>query len=154
MRQIVKQLGASMRTVERLILDAAPDLLGKGNATVVNQHSSLSRAYEYFQDRAIDPEFIADEHTQPTHGFTITIGKTQMDLNAFHDMVAAISAYLRLLEHDLVLASRGPRSSDRNPPFRRPPRQCRGPRAMHLMCLGHAARHQGRSSDSVSASTL
>ena len=27
-----------------------------------------------------------------------------MELNAFHDLVAAITAYLSLLEHDLVLA--------------------------------------------------
>jgi hypothetical protein len=32
-----------MRTVEKLILDAAPELLGKGDAAVVDQHSALRR---------------------------------------------------------------------------------------------------------------
>ena len=110
--QIVKQLRSSMRTVERLILDAAPELLGKGNVTVVNQHRSLRRAYEYFRERAVDPVFIEDEHIthEPVDGaliqaaYTFKSGKVQMQLNAFHDMVAAITAYLSLLEHDLVLA--------------------------------------------------
>jgi hypothetical protein len=31
-------------------------------------------------------------------------GKRQMQMNGFHDMIAAITAYLSLLEHDLVLA--------------------------------------------------
>jgi hypothetical protein len=31
-------------------------------------------------------------------------GKSRMQMNAFHDMIAAISAYISLLEHDLVLA--------------------------------------------------
>lgn len=110
--QIVKQLRGSIRTVERLILDAAPGLLGKGHATVRNQHGSLRRAYEYFRERAVDPVFIEDERKtyEPVDGALVQLaysfksGKTQMQLNAFHDMIAAISAYLSLLEHDLVLA--------------------------------------------------
>jgi hypothetical protein len=68
--RIVKQLRSSVRTVEKLILDAAPELLGKGHATVVNQHRSLRRAYEYFRERAVDPVFIEDEHTthEPVEG--------------------------------------------------------------------------------------
>ena len=51
--QIAKQLRSSMRTVEQApVVDAAPDLLGKGNATVRNQHRSLHRAYRYFRERA------------------------------------------------------------------------------------------------------
>lgn len=110
--KIVKQLRSSMRTVEKLILDAAPELLGKGHATVLNQHSSLRRAYEYFRERAVDPAHVEDERIvhEPVEGaliqlgFSFTSGKTQMQLNAFHDMIAAITAYLSLLEHDLVLA--------------------------------------------------
>ncbi len=41
MAQVMKKLRSSVRTVEHLILDAAPELLGKGHATVVNQHQSL-----------------------------------------------------------------------------------------------------------------
>ena len=37
-------------------------------------------------------------------GYSFKSGKIQMQLNAFHDMVAAITAYLSLLEHELVLA--------------------------------------------------
>jgi hypothetical protein len=101
-----------MRTIEKLILDAAPDLLGKGRATVVNQHRALRRAYVYFRERAVEPVVIQDETIvhepiagaliQP--GITLKSGKTQMQSNAFHDMVAAITAYLSLLEHELVLA--------------------------------------------------
>ena len=45
--KVAKQLRSSMRVVEKVIMDAAPELLGKGEATVVNQHRSLRRAYEY-----------------------------------------------------------------------------------------------------------
>ena len=109
--QIAKQLKSSTRTVEKLILASAPDLLGQGDATVVNQHESLRRAHAYFRERAIDPTFIADEYEEyePTDGLlarasTFTSGQIRMELNAFHDLVAAITAYLSLLEHDLVLA--------------------------------------------------
>ncbi|MEV4181739.1 hypothetical protein AB0J28_09880 [Streptosporangium canum] len=109
--QIVKKLRSSMRIVEKLIVDAAPELLGKGNATVVNQHQSLRRAYEYFRERAVTPVLIEDEyiHDEPIEGATgfwctFKSGKAQMQMNAFHDMIAAISAYISLLEHDLVLA--------------------------------------------------
>ncbi|MER5621098.1 hypothetical protein ABT061_08650 [Streptosporangium sp. NPDC002544] len=110
--QIVKKLRSSMRTVEKLIVDAAPELLGKGDATVVNQHRSLRRAYEYFRERAVAPVFIEDKRIthEPIEGaliqlrYSFTSGKIQMQMNAFHDMIAAISAYISLLEHDLVLA--------------------------------------------------
>lgn len=109
--QIVKQLRSAVRSVERLILDAAPQLLGSGHATVINQHTSLRRAYDYFRERAVNPAVVEDEvrtiEAQPPFllaGTSFKSGKAQMALNAFHDMVAAITAYLSLLEHDLVLA--------------------------------------------------
>lgn len=110
--RIVKQLRSSMRTVEKLIADAAPDLLDEGSVTMVNQHHSLRRAYEYFRERATDPVPVEDEHIidGPVEAAPILKAlshknnKIQMELNAFHDMVAAITAYLSLLEHDLVLA--------------------------------------------------
>lgn len=109
--QIVKQLRSAVRSVERLILDAAPRLLGSGHATVINQHASLRRAYDYFRERAVNPAAVEDEvrtiAAQPPFllaGNSFKSGKVQMGLNAFHDMVAAITAYLSLLEHDLVLA--------------------------------------------------
>ena len=110
--QIVKKLRASMRTVEKLILGAAPGLISKGNVTVVNQHQSLRRAYEYFRGRAINPILVENQRTtdepsdaaRPQKVLSFKSGKIQMELNAFHDMVAAVTAYLSRLEHDLVLA--------------------------------------------------
>jgi len=110
--KIAKQLRSSMRTVERVVQAAAPDLLGKGNASVRNQHTSLLRAYQYFRERAESPEHIEDEQIEyePLLGRLLMLsssfksGRFQMDLNSFHDMIAAINAYLSRLEHDLVLA--------------------------------------------------
>lgn len=108
--QIVKKLRATTRTVERLILDAAPSILRAGNATVLNQHQSLHRAYCYFRERAEEPAHIDDEYEtgggpSPVAEWSLfKSGKARMELNSFHDMIAAISAYLSLLEHDLVLA--------------------------------------------------
>lgn len=109
MARIVKQLRSSLRVVEKLIEVAAPEILGAGNATVVNQHSSLRGAYEYFRERALNPVFIADEITVielegGATGTSIKTGAIRMRMNAFHDMIAAITAYLSLLEHVLVLA--------------------------------------------------
>ena len=111
-RQIAKQLRSSMRTVEGVVRAAAPRLLGRGQATVKNQHMALQRAYQYFRDRAENPQHIEDERTalEPVPGTTLVggwsfkSGKFQMDMNSFHDMIAAITAYLSLLEHNLVLA--------------------------------------------------
>ena len=111
--KVAKQLRSSMRVVEKVILDAAPELLGNGNATVVNQHRSLRRAYEYFRERALEPTVIEDERSEygpfevcrgPEAVYHVQERTIQMQLNAFHDMIAAISAYVSLLEHDLVLA--------------------------------------------------
>lgn len=110
--EISKKLRNSMRTVEQVVKDAAPDLLSRGEATVRNQHTSLQRAYQYFRGRAENPEHIDDEHTvldSDPEGYTLggwsfRSGQQEMDLNSFHDMIAAINAYLSLLEHDLVLA--------------------------------------------------
>lgn len=110
--EITKKLRSSMRTVEKVILEAAPHMLARGDATVVNQYRSLRRAYEYFRERAVEPVPIEDEYThyEPPEGSPIAAastfrsGKIQMRLNAFHDMIAAISAYLSLVEHVLVLS--------------------------------------------------
>jgi len=110
--EIKKKLLSAVRTVETLILDAAPETLGRGDATVRNQHHALLRAYTYFRERAAAPTFIPDEDIEyePEEGAlsdlraSFTSGETQMRLNAFHDLVAALTAYLSLLEHRLVLA--------------------------------------------------
>lgn len=111
LRQIAKQLRASTRVVEKLLLASAPELLAHGDATVVNQRSTLHRAYAYFRARAVNPNFIADkreEHRSKDGRLLSTSfsdGQILMQMNAFHDLVAAITAYLSLLkEHNLVLA--------------------------------------------------
>ena len=76
---------------------------------MLNQHYSLQRAYDYFRQRATVPFVIEDEEETGTtesgvRWRTFKSGAIQMQANAFHDMVAAISAYISLLEHHLVLA--------------------------------------------------
>jgi hypothetical protein len=111
LREIAKKLRAATARVERLVLAAAPDLLTRGAATVVNQHYQLNSAYLYFRERAVEPEYIPDVttiHQIDEHGHPIArshvFGTRRMQQHAFHDLVAAISAYLSLLEHDLVLS--------------------------------------------------
>lgn len=105
-----RKLTAATRTVERSIQRVAPVLLATGNATVVNQHRNLRRAYEYFRERATSPTLIEDEYTEyadddgVVRSSSFRSGSLQMQLNSFHDLIAAISAYLSMLEHDLVLA--------------------------------------------------
>ncbi|HET6294439.1 MAG TPA: hypothetical protein VFG33_13735 [Kribbella sp.] len=109
LNQIAGKLRSATRTVEHLIADAAPEILGHGAATVVNQHHSLQRAYQYFRDRALSPDVIESEQTTwdlegGGTGTSFIDGPGRMRMNAFHDLVAALTAYLSLLEHDLVLA--------------------------------------------------
>lgn len=110
-KQIVKKLSSSMRAVENLVLaPAAPGLFRDGKATVVNQHISLRRTYEYFRERASNPFAIEDElkhfghGDRMTYGMTFQSGKRLMQMNSFHDLIASVNAYLSLLEHILVLA--------------------------------------------------
>ena len=111
--EIQTQLRSATRAVEKVLLTVAPEMLGLGHATVVNQHFSLDRAYAYFRSRALDSTLIEDEYKEYgvdelpkglARASTFQDGKMLMRLNAFHDMIAAITAYLSRLEHDLVLA--------------------------------------------------
>lgn len=109
--RIVKRLRSSARIVENLALaPAAPGLFQAGMATVINQHMSLRRTYEYFRERASNPFVIEDERkylgaeNDPAGGMLFSSGKQQMQLNSFHDLVASVNAYLSLLEHLMVLA--------------------------------------------------
>lgn len=109
---ILGKLRASVRTVEQMILTLAPSVINAGNVTVRNQHRTLQRAYKYFRTRATSPFLIEDRKVVRTYppGSPVAQstrfydGKWQMQVNAFHDMVAAISAYTSRLEHDFVLA--------------------------------------------------
>lgn len=109
--KIVKKLGSSMRAVESLVLaPAASGLFRNGEASVINQHTSLRRTYEYFRERASNPSVIEDEVKHfgagdgIARGTTFQSGKLLMQLNSFHDLVASVNAYLSLLEHHMVLA--------------------------------------------------
>lgn len=109
LRQILKKLISAVRTVEKMLAETASDTLNSGNVTVVNQHLQLRRAYDYFRERATNPDVIEDVNESgesPGGGkwWSHVSGKNVMALNASHDLVAAISAYLSVLEHDFVLA--------------------------------------------------
>lgn len=104
-----KKLTAAVRTVEGVLAETASDTLNAGNVTVVNQHRQLRRAYDYFRVRAVSPDLVEDVFERgETEGVgtwsTFLSGRSVMALNASHDLVAAVSAYLSSLEHDLVLA--------------------------------------------------
>lgn len=104
-----KKLVSAVRTVEAVLAEVASETLNAGNVTVVNQHRQLRRAYHYFRERATDPAVVEDvsESGVSQGGGTwssFLLGKNVMSLNASHDLVAAISAFLSSLEHDLVLA--------------------------------------------------
>lgn len=107
--EIRKKLVSAVNTVEALLAETACETLNAGNVTVVNQHWQLRRAYDYFRERATNPDVVEDVHETGTSegGGTwssLLLGKNVMALNASHDRVAAISAFLSSLEHDLVLA--------------------------------------------------
>lgn len=106
--EIRKKLVSAVKTVEVLLAETAGDTLNAGNVTVVNQHRQLRRAYDYFRERATKPEVVEDVHETGSEGgntwATFVLGRNVMALNASHDLVAAISAFLSSLEHDLVLA--------------------------------------------------
>lgn len=108
--EITKKIASAVRAVEKLIETEAPNLFGQGHATVVNQHIHLRRAYEYFREKAVSPTPIESVYTDiesddgQYRGTSMTNGPAQMKENAFNDLVAAITAYLSLLEHDLVLS--------------------------------------------------
>lgn len=104
-----KKLVSAVRTVEALLADRASETLNAGNVTVVNQHRQLRHAYDYFRERATNPDVVDDVYESGTSEgggswSSFLLGKNVMALNASHDLVAAISAYVSSLEHDLVLA--------------------------------------------------
>jgi hypothetical protein len=106
--EIRKKMGSAVKTVEGLLAASASDTLNAGNVTVVNQHRQLRRAYDYFRARATSPDVVDDVSKSGTTEFgswsSFSLGRNVMGTNAFHDLVAAISAFVSSLEHDLVLA--------------------------------------------------
>ncbi|WP_130841906.1 hypothetical protein [Corynebacterium neomassiliense] len=107
--EIRKKLNTAGRTVEKLLSKKAHNAINSGNVTVANQYRRLRRAYDYFRQRAVNPDFVEDIHEQMEGDGIVkswshhVCGKSVMDLNASHDLVASISAYLSVLEHCFVL---------------------------------------------------
>lgn len=103
-----KRLVSAVKTVEALLAETASDTLNAGNVTVVNQHVQLRAAYDYFRARSTNPDVVEDviEHGTNESGSwsSFVFGKNVMAMHAFHDLVAAISAFVSSLEHDFVLA--------------------------------------------------
>lgn len=103
-----KKFMSAVKTVEGLLAETASDTLNAGNVTVVNQHHQLRRAYDYFRERATNPDVVEDvmESGEGESGSwsTFLLGRNVMGMHAFHDLVAAISAFVSSLEHELVLA--------------------------------------------------
>ena len=106
--ELRKKLGSAVKIVEGLLAETASDTLNAGHVTVVNQHQQLRLAYDYFRGRATNPDVVDDVSESGTNEFgswsSFLLGKNVMAVNAFHDLVAAISAFVSSLEHDLVLA--------------------------------------------------
>jgi hypothetical protein len=106
--EVRRKLVSAVKTVEAQLAETASDTLNAGNVTVVNQHLQLRRAYDYFRERATKPDVVEDvieSGTSEVGPWTSFLsGKNVMAMHAFHDLVAAISAFVSSLEHDLVLA--------------------------------------------------
>ncbi len=108
MRATIKRLVSATKIVEKEVSKQSQTLIDRGDATVINQHFRLHRVYEYFRDRAVNPEVVEDlnEESETTFGtsWLFRSGKAVMELNSSHDAAAAVTAYLSRFEHDLVLA--------------------------------------------------
>ena len=94
--ELRKKLGSAVKIVEGLLAETASDTLNAGHVTVVNQHQQLRLAYDYFRGRATNPDVVDDVSESGTNEFgswsSFLLGKNVMAVNAFHDLVAAISA--------------------------------------------------------------
>lgn len=105
LNEMVRKLVAAVRIVERALAAAAPTILNAGNATVVNQHRRLRRAYDYHRERALNPDQVEDEQTEfKTEwgtGWSFKSGKQVMKFNAFHDLIAAMPYAVLCLESGL-----------------------------------------------------
>lgn len=108
MRTTIKRLVSATKIVEKEVSKQSKALISRGDATVVNQHFRLHRAYEYFRDRAVNPDIVEDvnEKDETTYGtsWLFRSGRAVRELNSSHDAAAAVTAYLSRFEHDLVLA--------------------------------------------------
>lgn len=105
--EIERKLIAAVKIVEGLLKQNADAIVKAGSVTILNQYYQLRDAYDYFRDRARHPE-IAENYNENTEN---PIAKAVSDLMrqgrmaqiARYDLVAAISAFMSLMEHELVL---------------------------------------------------
>lgn len=106
--KVEKKLMAAVKIIENLLNQSADAIMKAGNVTIVNQHSTLRDAYDYFRDRAQHPEeTVEDDHECPEHPFEKLMSdwfrQERVAQLASYDLIAAISAFMSLLEHELVL---------------------------------------------------
>lgn len=110
--EIAKRLRSSNETSRTTCRSRRSGTAGQGNATVRNQYWSLRGACEYFRERAGHPVNIEDERTERSEDrdgrlvkwSSFKSGQAEMERNSSYDMIAAVNAFLSLLEHVLVLA--------------------------------------------------
>lgn len=102
-REIIDKLESAVRIIESKILTPfSKEQVSAGNVTIVNQYGTLRRSYEYFREGA-RLAFASDKGNAKNLSFG-GISLTTDPPEGFYNLVAALNAYLSLLEHTLVLA--------------------------------------------------
>ncbi len=101
--EIIEKLESAVRIIESKILKPfSTEQVSAGNVTIVNQYETLRRSYEYFREGA-RLAFASDKSTSRNLSFG-GISLITDPPEGFYNLVAALNAYLSLLEHTLVLA--------------------------------------------------
>ncbi|NWL29132.1 hypothetical protein DM794_19050 [Paenarthrobacter ureafaciens] len=101
--EIVRKLESAVRIVESWILRPfSEEQVSSGNVTIGNQYGTLRRSYEYFREGA-RRAFAGDESKSEAVSFG-GLSLVSDPPEGFYNLVAALNAYLSLLEHTLVLA--------------------------------------------------
>lgn len=102
-QEIIVKLESAVRIIESKILKPfSKEQVRSGDVTIVNQYATLRRSYEYFREGA-RLAFAGDgrhPRNSPSGGVYLMADQTE----GFYNLVAALNAYLSLLEHTLVLA--------------------------------------------------
>lgn len=104
-QEIIDKLKSAVRIIEAKILrPLSKEQVSAGNVTVVNQYPTLRRSYEYFREGA--SLAFGGEGRHPKNSPSLDGGIYFMpeQTEGFYNLVAALNAYLSLLEHALVLA--------------------------------------------------
>lgn len=102
-QSIVDKIASAVRVIEsRILRPFSQQQVRLGNVTIVNQYRSLRHSYEYFREGA-RLAFAGEGRnpkSSPGGGLFIFADKTE----GFYNLVAALNAYMSMLEHILVLS--------------------------------------------------